>query len=159
MLCPQPWLGARVPYSLKPMHFCSTALSATLSAPAYQHDGARVCCFVPQNSGPEWYRTIGSHWLDTRAAPTACWLACGRGTHCRSMGLGLSSGLRLLPFSLDSPLGCWESWPMAGWPLSPGTSAEAKNKGATRPVLMAPDCPVGVLHRRSRMVLSLPPPW
>lgn len=40
---------------------------------------------------------------------------------------------------------------MAGWPLSPGTSAEAENKGATRPALMAPDCPVGVVHTRSRM--------
>lgn len=92
-----------------------------LSPPAHQHDGAGVCCFVPQNSDGAGVVQDKRLLLVRQKDSAHCLLASmwARSSLVEGMGLRLSSGLRLLPFSLDSPLGCRESWLMAEWPHFP----------------------------------------
>lgn len=124
-----------------------------LSPPAYQHDGARVCCFVPQNSDR-------ARMVQDNRLPLA---RCQGSAHCFLAGMwtrnslpehGFGSQLRTQAAALLIRLSIRLLGELADGrvaTLSPGTSAETENKGATRPVLMAPDCPVGVVHTSSRM--------
>lgn len=131
VLCPQPWPRAHVPHSINPLCISPVLLHHHLSPAACQQDGAGVCCFVPRTQmGP------GMLW-DNRLPParhqdsTHCLLAgmWAWNSLVEGTGLGLSSRLRLLPFSLGSPLGCWESRLMARRPhfprqFSPGRKEE-----------------------------------
>lgn len=144
--------SSRSPFHQPSLHFPSTAPTNSSPHKHISMMGAGVCCFVSQKS--DGARNATGQWAPPGQTPGQCPLPAGRHVGVelpggRHMGLGLSSGLRLLPF----PLGCWESGLMAGRPyfaraLQP---RQKRRRGAPRPALMAPGCPAGVAHTRSRV--------